>query len=173
MGYFYTHPGKTLMFMGGEFGQFREWSEERELDWFLLEYPMHQGLEHFHQTFKKIKQEEPALFSLDHHPDGFEWIDQYNADQSILSYIRKGSNGDHIIVVLNLTPVTYQDYQIGVSKAGTYDEILNSDRSEFGGSNLYNGLPLKTIKESAHGKEYSLRLTLSPLSVTLLKRRRS
>ena len=172
MGYFYTHPGKTLMFMGGEFGQFREWSEERELDWFLLEHPMHQNLEHFHQTFKKIKTEEEALFSLDHVPEGFEWIDQYNADQSILSFVRKGQNGDHILVVLNLTPVTYHDYQIGVPLAGTYDEILNSDRSEFGGSNLYNGTPLKTSKDSSHGREDSIRLLISPLSVTLLKWRR-
>jgi 1,4-alpha-glucan branching enzyme len=172
MGYFYTHPGKTLMFMGGEFGQFQEWAETRELDWFLLTYPMHQRLEHFHQTFKKIMHEEDALYSQDHVPEGFEWIDQYNADQSIVSYTRIGSSGDHIVVVLNLTPVTYHDYQLGVPQAGVYDELLNSDQDTFGGSNLYNGAPLKTTDESAHGKKQSIYLTLSPLSVALLKWRR-
>ena len=168
MGYFYTHPGKTLLFMGGEMAQFREWSEERELDWPVLTYPMHEAYVHFQKTIKQLIADEPAFYELDHSPEGFEWIDQYNAEQSILVYARKAQDS-HVIVLLNLTPSTYHDYRIGTLSEGTYEEILNSDAGSFGGSNLYNGLPLNTEKVPSHGRDQSITLTVSPLSVTLLK----
>lgn len=170
MGYFYTHPGKQLLFMGGEFAQFNEWSEERELDWHLLAFPMHQAYQTFQEDFKHLIQNEKALYQWDHIPQGFEWIDQYNASQSILVYARFADEYQEcMVVVLNLTPNVYHDYQIGVPFEGVYTEILNSDKSRYGGSNLYNGTPLKSQKIASHGRNDSIRMTVSPLSVTLLK----
>ena len=168
MGYFYTHPGKTLLFMGGEFAQFKEWDEDKELDWPLLTYPMHESYAHYQKTIKALVLSEPALYERDHHADGFAWIDQHNAAQSIVVYARF-SKDSHIIVLLNLTPVTYHDYRIGTPLKGTYRELLNSDRLEFGGSNLYNGTPLKTEDTPSHGRDQSITMTVSPLSVSLFK----
>jgi 1,4-alpha-glucan branching enzyme len=170
MGYFYTHPGKNLLFMGGEFAQFNEWSEEKELDWHLLSFPMHQAYQTFQEDFKHLVLSEKALYEADHLSQGFEWIDQYNAHQSILVYARfSKDHKEMIVVLLNLTPEVYHDYRIGVPYQGTYKEILNSDRAKYGGSNLYNGTPLKSEEINAHGKNQSIRLTVSPLSISLLK----
>ncbi|MFH5881130.1 1,4-alpha-glucan branching protein GlgB [Liberiplasma polymorphum] len=170
MGYFYTHPGKTLLFMGQEFGQMHEWRDYSELDWHLLKYPMHESALRFNKDFNLLIKHEKALYELDHEAAGFQWIDQHNADQSILSYIRYShERKEHVVVVLNLTPSVYQSYTIGVPKPGTYKELINSDLGIYGGSNLYNGLPIKTSNEHRHGFEQSIEITLSPLAITVLK----
>lgn len=170
MGYYYTHPGKNLLFMGGEFAQFNEWSEEKELDWHLLAFPMHEAYQKFQIDFKHLVLNEKALHQWDHLQKGFEWIDQYNAHQSILVFVRFASEGkDCIVVLLNFTPSVYHDYRIGVPYKGTYEELINSDYSQYGGSNLYNGSPLKSEDVASHGRNQSISLTVSPLSITLLK----
>ena len=170
LGYFYTHPGKTLLFMGGEFGQRHEWKDHTELDWFLLGYPMHESALRYNRDMMALVQSEAALHKLDHDPSGFQWIDQHNAEQSILSYVRYGEPyAKPLIVILNLTPSTYHQYRLGVPLMGTYEEIMNSDKGIYGGSNLYNGVPLSTSDTPSHGFSQSLELTVSPLSLTLLK----
>ncbi|MFP4286390.1 MAG: 1,4-alpha-glucan branching protein GlgB [Candidatus Izemoplasmataceae bacterium] len=170
MGYFFTHPGKTLLFMGQEFGQMHEWRDYTELDWHLLKYPMHDSALRYIKTFNELVKKESALHELDHDPSGFKWIDQHNSDQSILSFIRFSKNQkEHIVVVLNLTPIVHHYYDIGVPKQGTYTEIMNSDLAIYGGSNQYNGAPLKTFDKKIHGFDQAISLTVSPLSITLLK----
>ena len=170
LGYFYTHPGKTLLFMGGEFGQMHEWKDHSELDWFLLSYPMHDSALRYNRDMMALVQSEPALHALDHDPSGFQWIDQHNAEQSILTYVRYAKPYEEpLVVVLNLTPTPYHHYRIGVPLKGTYEEIMNSDKVIYGGSNLFNGTPINTQEEPSHGFLQSLDITVSPLSLTLLK----
>jgi 1,4-alpha-glucan branching enzyme len=170
LGLQFTHPGKTLLFMGGEIAQMIEWRDTAELDWTLLEYPMHQGAKRFVRDFNFVVKNEPALFELDHSPKGFAWIDANNRDQSIFSFIRYAKNErDHVVVILNMTPVVHQGFRIGVPKQGYYEEIMNSDKSIYGGSDLYNGLPVKTEQESFHNFEQSITVLLPPLGITVLK----
>ena len=174
LGYFYTHPGKTLLFMGGEFGHMHEWRDHSELDWHLLSYPMHDSALRYNRDMMALVEHEAALHALDHEPSGFQWIDQHNADQSILTYIRYAKPYEApIVVVLNLTPATYHDYRIGVPKIGVYEEIMNSDKSVYGGSNLFNGSPLTTQDTPSHGFNQSITLTVAPLAVSLLKWRKA
>ena len=170
LGYFYTHPGKKLLFMGTEFGQMHEWKDYTELDWHLLKYPMHDSFHRFNRDFKWLVQQEAALHELDHDPEGFAWIDAHNNEQSVLSYVRFAKDRkNHLVVVLNLTPNVHHHYDIGVPMSGKYTEILNSDKHAYGGSNIYNGLPLKTENAAKHSYEQKISMTLSPLSVTILK----
>lgn len=170
MGYFYTHPGKNLLFMGQEFGQMHEWKDFTELDWHLLNYPMHDAAKRYNRDFNRIVQHEKALHELDHNRSGFKWIDQYNADQSILSYIRYAKDlKEHVVVILNLTPMVYHAYRIGVPAKGQYKEIINSDKDIYGGSNQYNGLPVYTQDVHSHTFDQSIEVLISPLSVIVLK----
>ena len=170
MGYFYTHPGKNLLFMGQEFGQMHEWKDSSELDWHLLNYPMHDAVHRFNRDFNLLVRHEGALHELDHDRNGFKWIDQHNADQSILSYARFAKNlKDHVIVVLNLTPNVYHQYRLGVPSSGTYYEVINSDKDIYGGSNQFNGLPIHTQNVHSHNYDQSIEMLISPLSVTVLK----
>ncbi len=170
MGYFYTHPGKTLLFMGNEFAQMHEWKDDTELDWHLLQYPMHSSSHRFTRDLRGIVNQEPAFYEADHHPQGFQWIDQYNADQSMISFVRYNAyQKAHVVVILNLTPTAYHDYRIGVPKQGTYTEIINSDHEKYGGSNLYNGLPIQTDNIESHGFQQSMAITVAPLSLTIFK----
>ncbi len=170
MGYFYTHPGKNLLFMGQEFGHMHEWKDYTELDWVLLDFPMHQKIDAYNITFSKLIKEEKALHELDHSLEGFQWIDRDNKDQSILSFIRYAKEKhNHIVVILNLTPIVHHDFHIGVPYKGVYKEILSSDKDIFGGSNLYNGSPCQTFDEPNHGFDQSISIIVPPLSITLLK----
>lgn len=170
IGYFGTHPGKTLLFMGQEFAQMHEWKDYAELDWHLLQYPMHEGAARFVRDMNRLVQAEKALYELDHDPRGFRWIDAHNADQSVLSFIRYAENpDDHLLVVIHLTPNVYHEYAVGVPNAGSYEELLNSDKIIYGGSNLYNGAPLETHSEPKHGCAQHIRMTVAPLSVSILK----
>ncbi len=170
IGYLHTHPGKNLLFMGQEFAQMHEWKDYTELDWHLLSYPMHESALRFTSDMNALSKNEKALHELDHNPQGFEWIDADNADYSVLSFIRKSKDEKEIIVVLlNLTPEVHHNFPIGVPKAGIYREIINSDYQMYGGSNLYNGLPLETKNEPYKNFNHTIEVLLSPLSISVLK----
>ncbi|MEB1807512.1 MAG: 1,4-alpha-glucan branching protein GlgB [Bacillaceae bacterium] len=170
LGYMMTHPGKKLLFMGGEFGQFDEWKDLEDLDWELLEYPSHQEFSHYMKSLNTFYKSEKSLWELDHHNDGFEWIDPHDYEQSIVSFMRKSNDSkDFIIVVCNFTPIVRYDYHIGVPFMGTYVEAFNSDRQEFGGSNQTLDQPLISEKETWHNQPYRLTIKVPPLAMLVLK----
>ena len=146
LGYMIGHPGKKLLFMGFELGQFSEWKDKEQLDWQLLDFDMHLKIFAYIKELFKIYKRSKPLYELDHHHDGFEWIDVNNSGQSIFSFIRRGSSeNDLLIFVCNFTPVVYQNYLIGVPYEGSYREILNSDEESFGGSGVINKKALQSL----------------------------
>jgi 1,4-alpha-glucan branching enzyme len=170
LGYMYAQPGKKLLFMGGEFGQRREWSHEESLEWHLLDYLPHAGLQQWVTDLNLLYQKEPALHQIDFDPAGFEWIDTGDHQHSILSFIRKGQAADDMIAaVLNFTPETHFNYDIGVPLGGTWQEILNGDASKYGGSGQGNLNTLTASINGRHGRSYYLTLTIPPLAVIFLK----
>ncbi len=171
-GYMMAHPGKKLLFMGGEFGHFIEWNYKRELDWFLLDYDKHQGIKHFLSDLNKLYLEEKALYALDDTYDGFEWIDLENLDQSVVTFMRKGLGKERIIVVANFTPQTYEQYKIGVEDSGYYKEILNSDMKAYGGSGVVNAKEIRAVEKSWHMRPYKINVKIPPLSVVYFKKTR-
>jgi len=170
IGYLHTHPGKPLLFMGQEFAQMHEWKDYTELDWHLLEYPMHESAYRFNREMNRLSTSERSLFEQDHNSAGFEWIDADNSDQSVLSFIRYAKDRkDHLVIVLNLTPEVRFDFHLGVPEKGTYREILNSDYETYGGSGIYNGALLHTFDEAYKQFDQKIAITLAPLSITILK----
>ncbi len=170
MGLFFTHPGKTLLFMGGEFAQMHEWKDYTELDWNLLEYPLHSAAKRFVGDMNKLVKKHKPLYQMDHDPQGFQWIDSNNSDQSIFSFVRYAKNKkDFVVVILNMTPIVHHNYRIGVPVKGTYTEIMNSDKEVYGGSNVYNGANMFSEDVVMHKFEQSIQCVISPLSVTILK----
>jgi 1,4-alpha-glucan branching enzyme len=168
--YLYAQPGKKLLFMGGEFGQWNEWYHEVSLDWHLLEYPFHAGVTRLVKDLNRLYTDEPALHELDFHPDGFEWIDCSDSQGSILNLLRKGpSTGDIVLVALNFTPVPRLNYRVGVPRGGHWREHLNSDSKEYGGSGHGNLGGVEASPISFHGRPFSLALTLPPLGALFLK----
>ena len=172
LGWMYTHPGKKLLFMGGEFAQFREWRDKGELDWFLLQYDNHKNSQNYVAALSHMYLNHKALYKGDDNPNSFRWINANDVDQSVLSYYREVED-EVIVVLINLTPNSYLGYRIGVPYKGVYKEILNSDRLEFGGSNLYNGNDMPSGDEYANGFAQSIMITLAPLSTTVLKLERN
>jgi len=171
-GYMFAHPGKKLLFMGAEFGQWAEWYHEKSLDWHILQYPFHQGVKKWIQDLNKIYRKEKALFEDDFTNNGFEWIEPNDWQQGVISFIRKANDkNDKIIAVCNLTPVVRNDYKIGVPEAGFYEEILNSDAKEYAGSGKGNLGGKEASDFPMHGRKYSLSLTLPPLGVLYLKKK--
>jgi 1,4-alpha-glucan branching enzyme len=169
-GYLYGHPGKKLIFMGGEFGQRDEWYHEKSLDWHLLDLPLHQGARRWVKDLSHYYLSDPALFELDFEASGFEWIDFHDWEGSIISFLRKGKDGkDPLLVVCNLTPVPRKNYRIGVPRRGLWREVLNSDAVVYGGSGLGNFGGMEAAPVPAHGRYHSLSLTLPPLGVLFLK----
>ncbi len=169
-GYMYAQPGKKLMFMGDEFGQWSEWDHDKSLDWHLLDNPMHGGLRLWVGDLNRILRDEKALHELDFDPAGFAWIDVTDADQSIVSLIRKGRSPQDILVgVFNFTPVPRHNYQIGIPQPGRWLELLNSDAPLYGGSGQGNLGGVEAVPISVHGHRHSLTLTLPPLAALFLK----
>jgi 1,4-alpha-glucan branching enzyme len=165
-GYMYAQPAKKLLFMGGEFGQWREWSHDGSLDWALLDYPLHGGIQQWIGDLNRFYRGEPALHELDCEPAGFEWIDCGDAESSVVSLIRKGkSTATLVLAVCNFTPVTRQEYRIGAPRGGFWREVLNSDAWEYGGSGMGNRGGRGADPQPHHGRPCSLLLTLPPLSV--------
>ena len=168
--YMYLHPGKKLLFMGSEIGQWREWNHDSSIDWHLLEGPLHAGLQRFVADLNRLYRAEPSLHELDFEPRGFEWIDCNDNESSVVSLIRRGRDaGEWVVAVLNWTPVVRRGYRIGVPAAGFYRELLNSDAAVYGGSNVGNRGGLATDAIAAHGHHFSLNLTLPPLGGLVLK----
>lgn len=166
--YFMAHPGKKLLFMGGEFGHYAEWQEWKALDWQLLDYEMHHKLQLFSRQLLHRYRQETALWELDCGWQGFTWIDCNDADHSVIAFMRLASDGEIIIVVSNFTPVVHYGYRIGIPQPGDYEEIFNSDNEIFGGSGQGNGA--FTAEPIAwHGLKYSLAMTLPPLATIYLK----
>lgn len=169
-GYMYTHPGKKLLFMGGEFGQWREWVHEESLEWDALKYPSHQGLQRWIRDLNHFYRRESVLYELDFEPEGFEWIDSSDWEGSIISFIRKGrSIKDIVLVVCNFTPVPRHNYRVGVPAGGFWKEVLNSDMKEYGGSGHGNFGGVEATPIPSHGRYHSLTLTLPPLGIVALK----
>ncbi|MBW1980742.1 MAG: 1,4-alpha-glucan branching protein GlgB [Deltaproteobacteria bacterium] len=169
-GYMYTQPGKKLLFMGGEFGQWKEWNHEESLDWHLLDYAEHGCLKKWVTDLNLLYRQEGALHDLDFEPAGFEWIDCHDSQHSILSFVRKSRNDEeHIVVVCNFTPVPRLGYRIGVSRSGYWKEIANSDAHHYGGSGLGNMGGVQAEAIPFHGRSHSVNLTIPPLAVVLLK----
>ncbi|MBF0094763.1 MAG: 1,4-alpha-glucan branching protein GlgB [Alphaproteobacteria bacterium] len=168
--YTFTHPGKKLMFMGTEFAQGLEWSSTGVLDWYVLDYPMHKGMAQLVRDLNHLYHGTPALYRYEFDWHGFEWIDCSDHEQSILSFVRRGNDGESVVVVVNLTPVPRENYRLGVPAPGSYTEVLNSDAAVYGGSNVGNGgRDLHTEDIPWMGRSCSLSLTLPPLAGIVLR----
>jgi 1,4-alpha-glucan branching enzyme len=169
-GYMYGQPGKKLLFMGGEFGQWREWNHDESLDWHLLADPAHAGLSRWVEEVNAMYRREPALHELDFDPAGFEWVDCNDAERSVLTFLRKGrSTGDIILVVCNFTPVPRHNYRVGVPRGGGWREMLNSDGREYGGSGQGNIGGAEAAPISAQGRLHALTIAVPPLSTVFFK----
>jgi 1,4-alpha-glucan branching enzyme len=169
-GYMYGHPGKKLLFMGGEFGQFAEWDYRRSLDWHLLEYDMHKKLQKYIIDLNRLYKEEKAMYELDFSGEGFEWIDCNDADHSIVSFIRKGKDYRNMLIfVCNFTPVTHYNYRIGVPFDIYYKEVMNSDSSIYGGSNVGNYGGVNAEHYVMHNRPYSIKINIPPLATVVFK----
>jgi len=169
-GYMYAQPAKKLLFMGGEFGQWWEWYHEKSLDWHLLDYGPHAGLQNWVQDLNRLYRSEPALHELDFDPSGFEWIDCNDSDSSTISLIRKAhSNDDILLIVCNFTPVPRLNYRVGAPRGGFWKEMLNSDAREYGGSGYGNLGGVEAAPISLHGRAYLLTLALPPLAAVFFK----
>ncbi|HBY93437.1 MAG TPA: 1,4-alpha-glucan branching enzyme [Chloroflexi bacterium] len=169
-GYMYGHPGKKLLFMGSEFAQFREWNAAESLDWHLLAYPFHRGVQQFVHDLNQLYRREPALHEVDFNWEGFEWIDFRDVDRSILAFIRWAEDKtEPLIFVSNFTPVSREGYRVGVPRLGFYKELINSDAEAYGGGNIGNtgGLPADDIPWQ--GQPASILITAPPLATVILK----
>jgi len=170
LGYMYAQPGKKLLFMGGEIGQRREWAHDESLEWHLLQYAPHSGLQKWVSDLNHVYRSQPALHELDFDQAGFEWIDCNDVEHSVVSLMRKGRSPDDILVaVCNFTPTTHFNYRIGVPQPGFWTELLNSDAKEYGGSNQGNLGGVKAAPIPFHGRPYSLTITLPPLAAVFFK----
>jgi len=169
--YMFTHPGSKLLFMGSEFGQGTEWNYQRSLDWYVLEYPNHQGIKEVVKALNHLYREEPALYEKSFQWNGFEWIDGGNANDSILVYERKGNEEvNNLVIVLNMTPMPHFDYRVGVHKKGKWVEVFNSDETRFWGGGLNNPKPLAAENVAWHGRDHSIKITVPPLAAVVFKR---
>ncbi|MFV2066820.1 MAG: alpha amylase C-terminal domain-containing protein, partial [Pirellulales bacterium] len=168
----WTHPGKKLQFMGDEFGQWNEWNHDTSLQWDLLQWDSHKGLQKYMADLNRIYRNEPALHEVDFDPSGFEWIDCHDHEDSTLAFLRRAKNRDDFLeIACNFTPVPRSGYRLGVPKLCWYEEISNSDSTYYDGSNLGNGPGVMASSQPAHGRPYSVEVTLPPLAVTIFKPR--
>jgi 1,4-alpha-glucan branching enzyme len=169
LAWMYGHPGKKLLFMGGEFGQWNEWNHDTSLDWQLVSRPRHDGMRRLVQHLNYIYKSEPALWQLDDTYEGFDWIDLHDADNSVVSFLRKSREGDVVAFVVNATPMVRYDYRLGVPKSGFYRELINSDAETYGGSNVGNFGGVQTQDVPWMGREQSILIHLPPLATVAFK----
>ena len=168
-GYMWTHPGKKLLFMGGEFAQRSEWTHEGELEWWVAELPEHAGVKRLICDINRIYRSEPALHGLDFSPAGFEWVDLGNAEMSVIAFLRKADGGAPLLVICNFTPVARSNFLVGVPSRGLWREILNTDAREYGGSGWGNFGGVESAPVGAHGRLESVNLSLPPLATLVLR----
>ncbi len=170
-GFLFGHPGKKLLFMGSEFGQWPEWNHDRGLEWAYIDEAPHRGIQRLVTDLNRFYRGEPALFELDFDPAGFQWIDCNDNENSVVSFLRRARDPlDFLVVVLNLTPVIRRGYVVGVPEAGVYREVINTDAEIYGGSNQGNAGAVESLPEPAHGHSHRLELLLPPLSCLILKK---
>jgi 1,4-alpha-glucan branching enzyme len=168
-GYMFTQPGKKLLFMGGEFGQWNEWNHDASLDWNLLNYRTHTGIQEWVSDLNKLYRNEPALHELDERWEGFDWIDANDVQHSVYTYLRKGKGDDMVMVACNCTPVVRHEYRVGVPRPGYWQEVLNSDARTYGGSGVGNLGGVQAADDPCHGRPHSLHITLPPLATVIFK----
>ena len=168
-GFMWAHPGKQLLFMGGEFGQWREWSEGRSLDWDLLQYPNHSGLQKCLADMNRAYRDNPAMWRKDHDPSGFEWIDANDAAGNVFSWLRFDGDGGVVACVSNMAPVVHEDYRLGLPHAGSWTEIVNTDALDYGGSGVGNLGRVDATDDPWHGRPASARMVLPPLASVWLR----
>jgi 1,4-alpha-glucan branching enzyme len=169
-GFMFGHPGKKLLFMGDEFGQWSEWNHDASLEWDLLQQPFHAGLKRWVRDLNTFYRGEPSMHELDFNPDGFEWVDCKDSQRSIISFLRRGQTPeDQLLFVCNFTPVPRKNYRVGVPREGHWKEILNSDAPLYGGSGQGNFGGLSTVPLPIHGRPFSLNMTLPPLGIVVFR----
>jgi 1,4-alpha-glucan branching enzyme len=170
LSYMWAHPGKKLLFMGGEFGQIREWDHDRSLDWHLLEDPMHLGVQRMMRDMNQTYKKNPALWELDHEPEGFRWIDANDADNNVISFYRTDrAHKNHVVCICNLAPVPRTGFRVGLPKGGSYTEVVNTDAEAYGGTNVGNMGKVTAEAVPWHGLEHSAMVTLPPLGTIWLE----
>jgi 1,4-alpha-glucan branching enzyme len=169
LGWMYAQPGKKLLFMGGELGQWNEWNHDTSLDWHLLHESSHRGIQRWVEDLNRLYAREPGLFELDHDPAGFQWLEARDSDQSTYSFLRRGRSGPDIAVLANFTPVPRYAYRIGVPHPGFWQEILNSDAGDYGGSGQGNWGGVHAEPIASHGRPVSLTVTVPPLGMVFLR----
>jgi 1,4-alpha-glucan branching enzyme len=171
-GYMWTQPGKKLLFMGGEIAQWKEWNHESSLDWHLLDYAPHRGVSRLLSDLNRLYKAEPALHELDCDPKGFEWIDASDAEHSVLSYLRRGRDPhDVLVAAFNFTPMPRPAYRLGVPGGGRWQEVLNTDAPEYGGSGQGNLGGVDASPTPLHGRSHSIAITIPPLGMVVFKGR--
>ena len=168
--FMYGHPGKKLLFMGNEIGQSAEWNHDQSLDWHLLQYAEHAGVQRLLRDLNHLYTRTPAMHEIDFSDAGFEWIDWGDRDNSVLSWLRRDRHGGYVVCVTNLTPVIRESYRIGVPEEGAYNMILNSDDTQYGGSGT-GTVTASSVNTEHHGRPYSIELTLPPLGTIYLEKR--
>jgi 1,4-alpha-glucan branching enzyme len=169
-GYMWAHPGKKLLFMGGEFGQRREWTHDGELEWWVAQLPEHAGVQHLVRDLNRVYRCEPALHKVDFSADGFEWLDISSADVSVIAFLRKApGQGAPVLVVCNFTPVPRPNFLVGVPARGVWREILNTDAREYGGSGWGNMGGVQSVPVTTQGRLESVNLNLPPLATIVLR----
>ena len=169
-GFMFGHPGKKLLFMGNEFGQWSEWNHDASLEWHLLETPLHAGLRHWLGDLNALYRSDPALYQLDSDAAGFEWVDCNDTQRSVISFLRRGrQHKEQLLFVCNFTPVVRQNYRVGVPVDGLWKEILSSDATLYGGSGQGNFGGLSAMPLPIHGRPFSLNMTLPPLGIVVFR----
>jgi 1,4-alpha-glucan branching enzyme len=166
----WAHPGKQLLFMGGEFGMEREWDHDESIDWHLLEDPQHGGIKQLVGDLNAVYRDTRSLWQRDFTPDGFQWIDANDADNNVLSFCRVSADGnEHLVCIANLAPVPRTGFRVGFIKGGDFTEVLNTDAGAYGGTNTGNMGIVKSRPVPWHGLDHSAMLTLPPLGVVWLR----
>jgi 1,4-alpha-glucan branching enzyme len=168
-GYMWAHPGKKLLFMGGELAQWHEWNCNESLDWALLGFDTHSGIDRLVGDLNRLYCEEAALHELDFSPEGFEWIDCHNRNDSQLVFLRRSKSGEEVIVGCNFTPIVRKKIRIGVPRPGRYAELLNTDSTYYGGSNVGNATAVESEEIPFHGHAQSIEIALPPLATVMFK----
>jgi 1,4-alpha-glucan branching enzyme len=172
LGYMYAHPGKKLLFMGSELGQYEEWNNAASVPWDLIQYDYHRKLQHFVRELNRFYSEQPALYQVDFHYSGFEWVDFHDVENSVIAFLRKAEDpNDFLLFCCNFTPVVRDNYEFGVPAEGIYDEVFNSDAECFGGGNVCNPGGVVSRPIQRHGRPNSIRITLPPLAIVAFLRR--